>query len=105
VDSHSNKTGDALQTSNWDSLIHVELLAKMISVNHLHHKILAISLSLEDKMISDVLKDKTHVMVHNHNNLVKDLEIIELFSKIRNQILVFLKGIFLLFCFEKLKKK
>jgi len=105
LDSHSNKTGDALQTSNWDSQTNVELPAKMIFVNHLHHKILAIYPNLEDKMISEVLKDKTHAMVHNLNNLVKDLEIIEFLSKIRNQILVLLKGILLLLCFEKLKKK
>lgn len=105
VDSHSNKIGDALQTSNWDSQILVQHLSKMISVNLLHHKILAISLNLEDKVILDVLKDKTHVVVHNLNNLVKDLEILEFLRKIRNRILVLLKVILLLLCFEKLKKK
>jgi hypothetical protein len=105
VDSHSNKIGDALQTSNWNSQILVQHLSKMISVNLLHHKILAISLNLEDKVILDVLKDKTHVVVHNLNNLVKDLEILEFLRKIRNRILVLLKVILLLLCFEKLKKK
>ena len=100
----SNRIGDAHQASHWDSLIHVEVQIKIISANPLHHKILAINHNLEDKMILDVLKDKTHVMDHNNHKLANDLAKIEFLRKIRNQFSL-QKRITILLYFEKLKKK
>jgi hypothetical protein len=80
--SHNLKTGDVLQANN--SLIHLGVQAAIISASLLlllSHKILAISVNLEDKMITQVLKIKTKTLGNNLLLHAKDHEI-ELLDKL-----------------------
>jgi hypothetical protein len=80
--SHNLKTGDVLQANN--SLIHLGVQAAIISASLLlllSHKILAISVNLEDKMITQVLKIKTKTLGNNLLLHAKDNEI-ELLDKL-----------------------
>jgi hypothetical protein len=84
--SHNLKTGDVHQANLRASLINVELQVSIISASLLlHHKILAISVNLEGKMITRVPKVKTKVVDHSHLLHAKDNEI-EFLRKKRNLI-------------------
>jgi hypothetical protein len=83
--SHNLKIGEV---NHLDFLINAELQAAIISANLLlHHKILAISLNSEGKMILEVIKDQIRIVDNNHLLPSKDLAI-EFLRKMRNNVQV-----------------